>query len=86
MNLSESTRRISVSPFSADRDGQAQVALQIEIPADDALGVLAHQRLLAGGNLQLVEIVPGLVAVVQADVDDVRIVLGHVVQAAPERL
>jgi hypothetical protein len=53
--------------------GQAQIALEVKIPAGDTLRVLAHQRLLAGGDLQLVKVMPRLVAVIEADVDHVRI-------------
>src|SRR5712692_7207087 len=45
----------------------------VERPIGDAFGVLADERSLASGNPYLVEVVPGFVAVVQADVDSVRI-------------
>jgi len=59
--------------------GQAQVTLKIKLPAGDAFRVFAYQCLLAGGEPQPVEVMPGFVAVVQTDVDRVRIVLryGH---------
>ena len=61
-----------MSPFSALRVARRNWPFRSKTPAGDAVGVLAHQRLFAGGDLQLVEVVPGLVAVVQADVENVR--------------
>ena len=45
---------------------QAQDTLVVEIPARQAIGILAQQRTFASGDLHLVEVVPGLVAIVQA--------------------
>ena len=47
--------------------GEAQVALEVEGVAGKALIVLAQERALAALNLDLVEIVPGGVAVVEAN-------------------
>ena len=57
---------------------QPQIALQIELPAFDAFGVLAHQGLLAGRDLELVKVVPGFVAVIQPDVNHVRIIFWNI--------
>src|SRR5262245_40152069 len=57
---------------------QPQPALEIKIPAGDVLGVFAQQCPFAGGNLQLVEVVPGLVAIVEGYIDSIGIVLGNV--------
>src|SRR5262245_62175608 len=58
-------------------NGQPQLALQIEDPTDEPLGVLANQRPLAGGDFDLVEIVPGLIAVVDPDIHQIGIAPGH---------
>ncbi len=50
-----------------DALGQAQISLEIEDPTGDAVGILAEQRALAGGDLEFVKIVPGFVAIVQSD-------------------
>jgi hypothetical protein len=74
---SGSTFRIWVSPLSATRFAEPQLAVEVEDPARDALGVLAHQLALAGRDRDLVDVVPRRVAVVEADVDRVGLVLGH---------
>ena len=62
---------------------QAQIAFQIEDPGRNSVGVPANERALAGGDTQLVEIVPALVAIVEADIDHVRIALGRAEQHHP---
>src|SRR5580658_213694 len=56
---------------------EPQGALVIEHPGGDVLGVLAQQRFLAARDVQLVQIVPAWIAVVQADVENVRLGLRH---------
>src|SRR5262249_17759530 len=58
--------------------GQPKVAFQVENPSRNALRVLAHQFLRASRELQLVEIVPGFIAVIQADVDRVGVTLRNI--------
>ena len=53
---------------------EAQPPLVVERPPGDALGVLADERALAGRNAHPVEVVPGLVAVVEPHEHDVRLV------------
>jgi hypothetical protein len=48
----------------------------VKPPTRNALGVLADEGALAGGNFQFVEIVPGLIAIVEADVERVRVGFG----------
>ncbi len=57
--------------------GQPQRGIVIEHPAGDALRILAQQRLLTGREAQFIQVMPARIAVVQADVDDVRLGLGH---------
>src|SRR5215510_14876645 len=45
--------------------------LQIENPTCNAFRVLTDQRPFAGGDLDLVEIVPGFVAIVETDIDGI---------------
>src|ERR1051326_2530067 len=66
--------------------GQAQIALEVEGPAGNALSILAQQSLLAGGEFQFVEIVPRLVAVIESNVDGVRIALGDLKDLHPRAL
>ena len=49
----------------------------VEFPAGDTFRVAANQRSLAGRDAQLVQIVPGLVAIVEADENHVGIAFGH---------
>ena len=63
--------------------GQPELVLAIEHPAGQPLGVLAQERPLAGRELHLVEVVPGGIAVVEPDVDRVRVGLGHRVDEGP---
>ena len=79
MRPSASTRRTSVSPLSAMREREAELAREVEDPAGDLLGVLPEEGPLAGRDLHPVEVVPGGVAVVEADEDDVGVGLRDVV-------
>ena len=63
--------------------GQPQLTIQIKEPPGDPLRVFPHQRLLARGNLQLVEVVPSLIAVIQSDVHHVGVALGHGIRNHP---
>ena len=65
---------------------QPQLILQIEDPPGNAIRVLAEQRALAGGDAHFVKVVPGLVAIVQAEVDKVRLSSGHVVNECARAL
>ena len=56
---------------------QLQLILQIKDPAGDALCVLTNQGAIAGRDFYLVEIVPGLISIVQADVDRVGFATRH---------
>jgi len=49
----------------------------IEHPIGDALRILAQQRLLTGRETQFIQVMPARIAVVQADVDDVRLGSGQ---------
>ena len=62
---------------------QAEAALEVELPARDAVGVLADEFALPGGDRDLVDVVPRGVAVVEADVDGVRGLLRDVVDEGP---
>ena len=64
-----------------DTRREAQLVRQVELPVDEPFGVLAQERPLAGRDADLVEVVPRLVAIVEADVDQIRIGLGHEVDA-----
>ena len=44
--------------------GDSQLTFEIENPAGNPICILSNQRALAAGNLHLVEIVPGFVAIV----------------------
>src|SRR5581483_4892935 len=48
---------------------QLQIAITIKAPLHDAVIVLAHQFALGRGNLHQIEIAPGRVPVVEADID-----------------
>ena len=54
-----------------DAQGEAELAGEVEEPARDLLGVLPDELALPGRDLDLVEVVPRGVAVVEADVDRV---------------
>src|SRR5262249_54804665 len=56
---------------------QPQFVLQIENPAGETIGVLAYQCALARRNFDLVEIVPGLIAVVDPHIHRIRVAFGH---------
>src|SRR4029077_16343122 len=51
--------------------------LAVEHPVGDAVGVLAEQAAFPCGDAELVEIVPGLVTIVQTDIHDVRLTSRH---------
>src|SRR6202035_5306647 len=53
--------------------GKPKIAFQIENPLRDTIEVLADQRAFASGDLKLVKIVPGFIAIVEADVKDIWI-------------
>ena len=59
---------------------ERQLILEIEDPAGDAVRVLAQQCALAGGDADLVQIVPRLVAIVQSDVHDLGLTARHFIQ------
>src|SRR4029453_1386283 len=52
---------------------KTQAALEVEVPARDPLRVLADELALARRDRDLVHVVPGGIAVVEADVDRVRV-------------
>jgi hypothetical protein len=56
---------------------QPQIACQIKVPPGYPLRVLTYQRLFTGRDLELVEIVPCLVAIIQTDVGYVWLVFGQ---------
>src|SRR5215469_11545552 len=86
VNLSKSLRidakEFCVAVLGAT-GGKTQLAFQIENPARDALGVLPNEGLLPRGTAELVKIVPGFVAIVQTDVDGIRIALRRCIQYQP---
>jgi hypothetical protein len=57
--------------------GQPQRGVVIEHPIADALRILAQQRLLASRQTQFIKVMPARIAVVRADIDDIRLGLGH---------
>ena len=57
------TQNFSIAIVGGSRR-ESQFVFQIKNPASDAFGILANQRAFAGGNLYLVEIVPGWIAIV----------------------
>src|SRR6185369_8349018 len=57
--------------------GESQLVLEVEDIGGDAFGVLADERALAGRDFYFVEIVPGRVAIVQADVDRIGLTPRH---------
>ena len=61
-------------------NGEAKRAGVVEDPRGDALGVLAHESALTGRDADAIEIVPRLVAIVEADVHDVGVFLRHGVE------
>ncbi len=69
-----------------DADGEPELPGEVEDPARDPLGVLPQEGPLAGRDLHLVEVVPGGVAVVEADEDDVGVGLRDVVDLGAHRL
>ena len=59
-------------------EGQADVAVEVRHPARDALRVFDEQLALARLEVDAVDVVPGRVAVVEADQDVAGVALGHV--------
>ena len=70
-------------PLLRGAQRQTQVGLLVEDPARDALGVLAEQGPLARRDLDLVDVMPGGIAIVETDVDRVGIGLGHGIDHRP---
>ena len=72
--------------FVGGANGKAELAGIVEHPSGDALGVLPHELALAGRDCYAIEIVPGLVAIVDPNVHDVRIVLRNIVDGGADSL
>ena len=70
-------------PLFRGAKGQAQAGLLIEDPTGNALGVLAEQGPLARGDLDLVDVVPGCIPVVEAHIDGIWIRLGDGIDHGP---
>ena len=58
---------------------KSKLIFVVEDPAHQAFGILSQESQFASGYLQLVEIVPGFVTVIEADVEEVRVAFGPVV-------
>jgi hypothetical protein len=65
------------STLVAHRRCKLQVQPAVEHEARDFIGVLVHEPPLPGTNVNDIDIVPSRVAVVQADRNEVRIVVMH---------
>src|SRR5581483_11256881 len=56
--------------------GQSEVAVIVEIPTGNLLRVLSQQSSLPARDVQLIQIVPVRITIVQADIENVRLGLG----------
>ena len=77
MNPSASTRSISVSPFSAERVASRSCPCGSKTQPVMRSVFLRRSVRSPVEMLHLVEIVPRLIAIVEPDVDRVRVGLGH---------
>ena len=78
MNASASPKHLGVAIFRAARR-HAQLSLEVEYPPGNPLCVFTDQFFCSLGNFQAVKIMPSLVAIIQADVDHIRIALRNLV-------
>ena len=65
---------------------EAELVLEIEDVRGDAFRVLAEQCALASGDLYFVEIVPRFVAIVQTDVNRIRLAPRHCIDSSAHAL
>src|SRR5829696_9202086 len=66
--------------------GKTQLVFIVEKPARQPFCVLPHQGAFAGGDFDFIQIVPGWIAVIHADVDRVRLGAWRVVTYSSDLL
>ena len=59
---------------------EAEGTLRVEEPAGNLLCVLAQEGFCAGGEVEFVEVVPGFVAIIEADVEGGGVGLGDAIE------